>query len=117
MASRGKKKGKSRKKKIKLGSLVPALLIGGGLLFTSLSLFLLPDRPSKPVASRSVFLDNDLSQEAMKVQWDRLFAVAREQGYAVVIAHPHREPLTFLKKHLRDLIHSAQLVRVAEIVR
>ena len=69
-----------------------------------------------PVASRSVFLDNDLSQEAMKVQWDRLFALAREQGYAVVSAHPHRETLTFLKEHLQDLRDSARLVRVADIV-
>jgi len=69
-----------------------------------------------PMASRSVFLDNDLSQEAMKDQWDRLFAMAREQGYAVLIAHPHRETLTFLREHLRDLRSQVRLVRVADIV-
>jgi len=69
-----------------------------------------------PVASRSVFLDHELSQEAMKVQWDRLLALAREQGYAVVIAHPHRETLVFLKEHLRELRSEARLVRVADIV-
>ena len=69
-----------------------------------------------PVASRSVFLDHELSQEAMKVQWDRLLALAREQGYAVVIAHPHRETLVFLKEHLGELRSEARLVRVADIV-
>jgi hypothetical protein len=69
-----------------------------------------------PVASRSVFLDHELSQEGMKVQWERLLVKAREQGYAVAIAHPHRETLAFLKEHLRELISEARLVRVSEIV-
>jgi polysaccharide deacetylase 2 family uncharacterized protein YibQ len=70
-----------------------------------------------PVASRSVFLDHELSQEAMKIQWDRLLAMARQYGHAVVIAHPHRETLVFLREHLRDLRSEARLVRVADIVR
>ena len=69
-----------------------------------------------PVASRSVFLDHEPSQEAMKVQWERFLAMAREQGYAVAIAHPHRETLAFLKEHLRDLSSEARLVRVSDIV-
>ena len=69
-----------------------------------------------PVASRSVFLDHDLSQEAMKVQWERLLAMARQHGHAVVIAHPHRETLVFLREHLQDLRSEARLVRVADIV-
>lgn len=50
MAPRKKQKGKVRKKKIKLRTLALGLLVGGGLVFTSLSLFLLSGRPSKPVA-------------------------------------------------------------------
>jgi polysaccharide deacetylase 2 family uncharacterized protein YibQ len=69
-----------------------------------------------PVASRSVFLDHDLSLEAMKIQWDRIPGLAKEQGYAVVIAHPHRETLGFLKEHLKGLRSEARLVRVADIV-
>ena len=68
------------------------------------------------VASRSVFLDHELSQEAMKVQWDRLLALAREHGVAVGIAHPHRETLVFLREHLRALKSEARLVRVSDIV-
>jgi uncharacterized protein len=69
-----------------------------------------------PVTSRSVFLDHELSQEAMKAQWERLLSMAREQGHAVLIAHPHRETLIFLKEHLEDLRSGANLVRVADIV-
>ena len=70
-----------------------------------------------PMASRSVFLDNELSQEAMRVQWDRLLEMARQDGHAVGIAHPHEETLGFLREHLGDLRSKAKLVRVAEIVR
>jgi len=69
-----------------------------------------------PVASRSVFPDHELSQEAMKVRWDRLLALAREQGYALLIAHPHKETLVFLREHWLDLRSDARLVRVADIV-
>jgi len=69
-----------------------------------------------PAVSRSVFLDHELSQEAMKVQWDRLLEMAGQHGQAVGIAHPHRETLAFLKEHLRELISEARLVRVADIV-
>jgi polysaccharide deacetylase 2 family uncharacterized protein YibQ len=69
-----------------------------------------------PVASRSVFLDNELSQEAMRAQWDRLLVTARQQGHALVIAHPHPETLVFLREHLGDLSSKARVVRVADIV-
>jgi len=42
--------------------------------------------------------------------------LAREQGVAVGIAHPHRETLVFLREHLRALKSEARLVRVADIV-
>lgn len=69
-----------------------------------------------PVASRSIFLDHELAQGAMKAQWERVLALAREQGYAVLIAHPHRETLVFLKEHLRVLRSEVRIVRVADIV-
>ena len=69
-----------------------------------------------PVVSRSVFLDHELSRDAMNVQWDRLLALAREQGYALGIAHPYRETLVFLREHLRVLRSEMRLVRVADIV-
>lgn len=69
-----------------------------------------------PAAERSVFLDHERSEEAMKGQWARLLAMARDQGYALMIAHPHRETLVFLKEHLRSLRSEARLVRVADIV-
>lgn len=69
------------------------------------------------MAERSVFLDHEPSQEAMNGQWDRFLALARDQGYALMIAHPHRETLVFLKEHLRALRSEARLVHVADIVK
>jgi len=69
-----------------------------------------------PVASRSIFLDHELAQGAMKAQWERVLALAREQGFAVLIAHPHRETLVFLKERSRVLRSEVRIVRVADIV-
>jgi polysaccharide deacetylase 2 family uncharacterized protein YibQ len=49
-------------------------------------------------ARRDVFLDNDLSESALKIQMDRLLQVARHKGHAIGIGHPHKETLQFLKR-------------------
>ena len=69
-----------------------------------------------PVASRTVFLDNDLSPKAMEFQMGRLLAAAREPGAAIGIGHPHRETLDFLKKRLQETKSEAKVVLVSQIV-
>ena len=69
-----------------------------------------------PVASRSVFLDNDLSPEAMRFQMERLLGVARHGGSAIGIAHPHEETQRFLQKRLPELKGRVRLVPVSELV-
>jgi polysaccharide deacetylase 2 family uncharacterized protein YibQ len=69
-----------------------------------------------PVASRTVFLDNELSTRAMEFQLGRLLAVARESGAAVGICHPHWETLFFLKKYSHELKVEAKIVPVSQIV-
>jgi polysaccharide deacetylase 2 family uncharacterized protein YibQ len=69
-----------------------------------------------PVASRAVFLDNDLSTRAMEFQLGRLLAVAKESGAAIGIGHPHKETLGFLRKYSHELKTEAKVVRVSEIV-
>jgi polysaccharide deacetylase 2 family uncharacterized protein YibQ len=49
-------------------------------------------------ARRDIFLDNDLSEAALKIQMDRLLHVARHKGHAIGIGHPHKETLRFLTK-------------------
>jgi polysaccharide deacetylase 2 family uncharacterized protein YibQ len=69
-----------------------------------------------PVASRTVFLDNELSTRAMEFQLGRLQAVARESGAAIGICHPHWETLLFLKKYSHELKTEAKIVPVSQIV-
>ena len=52
---------------------------------------------------RDVFLDNDRSPAALAFEFDRLKALARQNGVAVGIGHPYPETLEFLERELRAL--------------
>ena len=61
-------------------------------------------------ASRDVFLDNHLSENALKIQMERLLSVARHKGSAIGIGHPHKRTFDLLK-HFQTI-----LTDVAEVV-
>jgi polysaccharide deacetylase 2 family uncharacterized protein YibQ len=69
-----------------------------------------------PTGKRSVFLDNELTSKAMKIQMDRLFSIARQRGAAIGIAHPHPETLKALKEFLPTLRTEFQMVPVSELL-
>ena len=69
-----------------------------------------------PAAEKSWFIDNDLSEEALKYQMDRLLGVARYSGSAIGIGHPHRETINILKKYTRQLKKKYKVVPVSELV-
>lgn len=69
-----------------------------------------------PVASRSVFLDNDLSTRAMRYQMERLLGMARHCGRAIGIAHPHAETLRLLQRHWPEVKTQVRLVPVSDLV-
>lgn len=52
---------------------------------------------------RDVFLDSDRSATALAREFDRLKALALENGVAVGIGHPYPETLDFLERELRAL--------------
>ncbi len=72
-----------------------------------------------PFATRDIFLDNTPTQAAtIWVQLSRLEALARRQGYAVAIGHPHDNTVKVLSEWLRTLeARGFQLVPVSSIVR
>lgn len=53
-----------------------------------------------PAAERQVFLDDDLSPEAIRGQFQRLLDVARTHGAAIAIGHPFPETLAALKSEV-----------------
>jgi uncharacterized protein len=53
-----------------------------------------------PAAQRQVFLDGDPSPDAIRVQFQRLLDLARTQGAAIAIGHPHPETLDVLAEEV-----------------
>jgi len=54
-------------------------------------------------ASRRIFLDHDINEEAMLKAWQRARSCVEKGQRCLVIGHPHRETLKFLEKHLSRL--------------
>ena len=69
-----------------------------------------------PAAEKSLFLDNDLSDEAIRYQLERLMGMARYSGEAVGIGHPHKEMLEILYEYLDKLKTDFRVVPVSELV-
>ena len=70
-----------------------------------------------PVAEKNVFLDNDLSEKALKYQVERLMGIARSSGSAIGIGHPHKETVDILKKYRGQLIKNYKVVPVSNLVK
>jgi hypothetical protein len=71
-----------------------------------------------PHAGRDVFLDDEISAPAIAVQLAELERVARRNGSAIAIGHPHDQTLDALTSWLRDLPSKGfVLVPVSAIVK
>ena len=68
-----------------------------------------------PSVERDVFLDDDSSVQAVRTQFARLLRLARQQGSAVAIGHPHPSTLQVLEAQLPRL--SEQGVRLVPVSR
>ncbi len=69
-----------------------------------------------PTAGRSVFLDNDLSWKAIKIQTERLCNMARHTGFAIGIGHPHKETLEVLEEYCSKINAEFHVVPVSELL-
>lgn len=77
------------------------------------------ERAGVPYARRDIFIDNVWNDRAeIARQLDRLEAVARRQGYAVGIGHPHRATLDVLARWLPEArARGFEIVPISAIVR
>lgn len=57
-----------------------------------------------PTAERQVFLDPELTTEAVEEQFDRLLWLARDRGEAVAIGHPHGVTLDVLARRIPEAV-------------
>lgn len=69
-----------------------------------------------PAARRNVFLDNDLTPKAIRLQMERLLNMARHSGSAIGIGHPHIETLKVLEEYSPKIKAEFQIVPVSELV-
>ncbi len=60
-------------------------------------------RAGIPSLRRDVFLDNDVSEKALLMQYNQALRKAQKRGYAVLIGHPYPNTLDFLAQHLPKL--------------
>lgn len=73
---------------------------------------------SVPSIERDVFLDDDQGVEAIRYQFHRLLKLARQQGSAVAIGHPHPTTLRVLEEELPRLAaRGIRLVPLSQLVR
>ena len=69
-----------------------------------------------PATKRDVFLDHVIERTALEQQFARALGIARRQGHAVLIAHPHDLSLEFLEQVLPALSdYGMQSVRVSTL--
>ncbi|RJQ15021.1 MAG: divergent polysaccharide deacetylase family protein [Nitrospiraceae bacterium] len=65
--------------------------------------------------SRDVFLDDKDDLVAIEAEWKRLLQIANEKGHAILLAHPRKNTLQFLRKKLKDNKEVA-VVPVSELI-
>ena len=68
-------------------------------------------------AERDLFLDNDINEDAIRRQIRKLIGIAKEQGSAIGICHPHLETIAALKKEAPGFADAGvQLVAVSALI-
>ncbi|MDH5298629.1 MAG: divergent polysaccharide deacetylase family protein [Desulfobulbaceae bacterium] len=69
-----------------------------------------------PAIRRHVFLDNEEDKEKIKKQLDSLILLAKKQGIAVGIAHPHQATLDALREFQNHPDRSVELVGIHALI-
>ena len=69
-----------------------------------------------PFAQRDVFLDHQQEARFIRKQINELIRIARRNGYAVGIGHPHEITYNVLREMLPDLQKEVELVPASKIV-
>ncbi len=64
--------------------------------------------------SRDVFLDNDINVNYIRGQLEKAVKIAKKNGYAIAIGHPHAVTLKTLKNSL-DILKGVKLVYLKDI--
>ncbi len=69
-----------------------------------------------PVLERDVFLDDKQNEAAISQQFELAIKVARKNGSAIAIGHPHPQTINVLKNKLANLPLDIELIKVSQLV-
>jgi len=69
-----------------------------------------------PFAERDVFLDNVASKDRIKKQLEKLIRIAKKNGTAIGIGHPHKATLDAISEMLPQMKKETRLVYASELV-
>ena len=70
-----------------------------------------------PSIDRNVFLDNELDEARIAFQFRRLLKLARKEGSALAIGHPHPQTLALLEREIPALARQGvQLLSVRDLI-
>lgn len=70
-----------------------------------------------PTLQRDVFLDPDFDKHTIEQQFERFIRIAKTQGYALAIAHPHPVSMAFIFDNIHKLQqHGIKLVPVSKLI-
>lgn len=69
-----------------------------------------------PVIGRDVFLDDEQKENSIAHQFDVAVAIARKNGYAIAIGHPHPQTVNVLRSKLANLPIDVELTKLGQLI-
>ncbi|MWN05774.1 divergent polysaccharide deacetylase family protein [Gilliamella sp. Pas-s95] len=69
-----------------------------------------------PVLTRDVFLDDKQTESAISQQFDLAVKLARKNGVAIAIGHPHPQTVNVLRTKLANLPADIELVKLSQLI-
>lgn len=67
------------------------------------------------ILSRDIFIDNALDSASLNAQINEGVKIAKERGYAILIAHPHKETLLALKRAKEGALSEVDVIYLNEL--
>lgn len=67
------------------------------------------------ILSRDIFIDNNLDSASLNAQIKEGVKIAMDRGYAILIAHPHKETLSALKSAQNGVLSEVDVIYLNEL--
>ena len=65
---------------------------------------------------RDIFLDHSVETEKLQHAWDSAISCAKRNDHCILLAHPHKETVTFLEQQIQAINHQ-QFVSITDVLK